>query len=75
MTACLQTIIHEWAIPRMNVTTIISSTFSGNEGSRSVFLKNRFEFIGTVKEGSVELPIAKGGPGRKDLWLMKWVRS
>jgi RimJ/RimL family protein N-acetyltransferase len=75
MSACLKTIINEWAIPRMKVATIMGSVFVGNEGSRAVFRKNGFEFVGVVEKGSMELPPQKGGPGRKDLWVMRWVRK
>lgn len=49
MTDVLNTILHEWAIPRMGIHQILVTTFTGNEGSLKVFLKNGFRLARTLK--------------------------
>lgn len=60
MSTALRTIIHSWAIPRMNVHVIRGSAFSGNPGSVKVFIKNGFRDFDLVEE-CVKLPEIKGG--------------
>ncbi|KAF8167484.1 hypothetical protein B0H34DRAFT_682019 [Crassisporium funariophilum] len=43
MTDAVDTLLHEWAIPRMGVRHMLVYVFTGNEGSAKVFLKNGFE--------------------------------
>jgi len=50
MTDAVGTVLHEWAIPRMGVRHMWVSTFTGNEGSVKVFLKNGFKLIGTYEQ-------------------------
>ena len=50
MTDAVDTVLHDWAIPRMNVRHVMVAAFEGNEGSVRVFMKNGFKMIGTYKE-------------------------
>jgi len=50
MTDAVDTVLHDWAIPRMNVRHMMVSTLEGNKGSVKVFLKNGFKMKGTYKE-------------------------
>ncbi|KAF8808010.1 acyl-CoA N-acyltransferase [Phlegmacium glaucopus] len=50
MTDAVDTMLHEWAIPRMNVHHMWVSAFEGNEGSVKVFLKNGFKLKARYKE-------------------------
>ncbi|CRG84090.1 acetyltransferase, GNAT family family [Talaromyces islandicus] len=74
MSAALQSIISEWAIPRMNAWTIGACTFVENTGSKKTLEKCGFVFQETIIQGSAELPEAKGG-GRRDLHVLKWRRN
>lgn len=77
MTLALNTVIHSWAVPNMNVRTIHGTAFEGNYGSVKVFLKNGFSYFefednaeGLV-ENCVKLPKSKGG-GITGLHFLKW---
>ncbi|KAJ3510912.1 hypothetical protein NMY22_g15820 [Coprinellus aureogranulatus] len=48
MTACIKTILHKWAVPRMNAHIVRGAAFSGNIGSQKTFLKNGFKHIATL---------------------------
>ena len=50
MTDAVDTMLHEWAIPRMNVHHILVLVFEGNEGSVKVFLRNGFKMKATYKD-------------------------
>lgn len=50
MTDAVDTVLHDWAIPRMNVRHILVTVFEGNEGSVKVFLKNGFQMKATYKD-------------------------
>jgi len=50
MTDAVDTMFHDWAIPRMNVRHMLVSVFEGNEGSAKVFLRNGFTLKGRYKE-------------------------
>ncbi|KAF5312794.1 hypothetical protein D9619_002818 [Psilocybe cf. subviscida] len=50
MTDVVNTLLHEWCIPRMNVQYMWVSTFTGNIGSVRVFEKNGFVMIKTREE-------------------------
>ena len=50
MTDALDTIMHEWAIPRMGVRHILVDVFDENEASTKVFLKNGFRLIATYDD-------------------------
>ena len=50
MTDAVDTVLHDWAIPRMNVGHILISAFEGNEGSVKVFLRNGFKSKAIYKE-------------------------
>ena len=49
MTDAVDTLLHEWAIPRMNVRHVMVAIFVGNEGSVKVFLRNGFKMINTIE--------------------------
>ena len=50
MTDAVDTVLHEWAIPRMNVRHMLITAFEGNEGSVKVFLKNGFKMKAAYKD-------------------------
>jgi len=50
MTDAVNTVLHDWAIPRMNVRHMLVSAFEGNDGSVKVFLKNGFKMKATYKD-------------------------
>jgi len=50
MTDAVDTLLHDWAIPRMNVRHMLVIVFEGNNGSVKVFLKNGFKMIATYKD-------------------------
>ena len=49
MTDAVDTLLHEWAIPRMNVRHVMVAIFVGNEGNVKVFLRNGFKMINTIE--------------------------
>lgn len=49
MTDAVDTLLHEWAIPRMNVRHVMVAIFLGNEGSIKVFSKNGFKMLNTIE--------------------------
>lgn len=49
MTDAIDTLLHEWAIPRMNVRHLMVGVFTGNEASIKVFLRNGFKMINTYE--------------------------
>jgi RimJ/RimL family protein N-acetyltransferase len=66
MTDAVQTVLHDWAVPRMKVRHMWVSAYTGNEGSVKVFLKNGFKIIKTI-ENHAEV---KGK--MRGLHLMEW---
>lgn len=74
MSAVTQSVISEWAVPRMNACTIGACAFTENPGSRKTLEKCGFVFQETKIQGSVEMAEAKGG-GRRDLHVLKWRRN
>jgi len=50
MTDAVDTVLHDWAIPRMNVRHMLVTVFEGNEGSVKVFLRNGFKIKATYKD-------------------------
>ena len=50
MTDAVDTVLHDWAIPRMNVRHMLLTVFEGNEGSVKVFLRNGFKMKATYKD-------------------------
>ncbi|GLB35769.1 putative acetyltransferase (GNAT) domain containing protein [Lyophyllum shimeji] len=66
MTDALQTLLWEWAVPRMGVRYIVASAFEGNEGSLGVFRKNGF-----VQTRIIENHIETRGQWR-NLTVMEW---
>jgi len=49
MTDAVDTLLHEWAIPRMHVRHVMVAIFAGNEGSVKVFSRNGFKMINTIE--------------------------
>lgn len=70
MTLAMHTVIHDWAVPYMNVRDLRCYTFRENEGSSRVFEKNSFEKLG-VLENWVPVAESRGG-GRKSIVMMRW---
>jgi RimJ/RimL family protein N-acetyltransferase len=50
MTDAVDTVLHDWAIPHMNVRHMWGTAFEGNEGSVKVFLRNGFKMKATYKD-------------------------
>jgi RimJ/RimL family protein N-acetyltransferase len=50
MSDAVSTVLQDWAIPRMNIRRMWVSTFTGNEASMKVFLKNGFKLIGSYED-------------------------
>lgn len=50
MTDALNTLLHDWAIPRMGVRSILVAAFTGNDGSVKVFQRNGFKLVRTIEE-------------------------
>lgn len=53
MTDALDTLLHEWAIPRMGVRRILAAAFTGNDGSVKVFERNGFKLVRTIEEHAI----------------------
>ncbi|KAG6873828.1 hypothetical protein C0995_010440 [Termitomyces sp. Mi166 len=69
MTDALQTLLWDWAVPRMGVRYITGTAFEGNLGSLRVFQKNGF-----VPSGFFENHIQTRGQWR-NLHVVEWKRS
>jgi RimJ/RimL family protein N-acetyltransferase len=50
MTDAVDTVLHDWAIPHMNVRHMLLTVFEGNVGSVKVFLKNGFKIKAAHKD-------------------------
>ncbi|KAF3387189.1 hypothetical protein F1880_000996 [Penicillium rolfsii] len=70
MTLAVRTIIHDWAVPRMNVRKLKCWAFEDNPGSLRVFEKNNFLRGYTLKDW-VSVSESRGG-GKKSIVLMEW---
>jgi len=53
MTDAIDTLLHDWAVPRMGVRRVLTGAFVGNMGSVKVFEKNGFKMVRTVAKHSV----------------------
>ncbi|OOQ83405.1 hypothetical protein PEBR_34816 [Penicillium brasilianum] len=73
MTLAVRTIIHDWAVPRMNVRQLKSWAFEDNPGSLRVFEKNNFVRGHTLKNWA-SVSESRGG-GKKSIVLMEWVKD
>ena len=73
MTAATRTIIHDWAVPRMNAHRIYGSAYAGNPASIKVLLKNGFKEFDFV-DNCVEIRKSKGG-GKVGVHFLAWRRS
>ncbi|KAH0578991.1 hypothetical protein J132_00876 [Termitomyces sp. J132] len=69
MTDALQTLLWDWAVPRMGVRHIITSAFEGNEGSFRVFQKN-----GLKQKRFIKNYMQRNGQWR-NLNVVEWKRS
>jgi RimJ/RimL family protein N-acetyltransferase len=49
MTDAVETLLHDWAVPRMRVRHMIASAFEGNMASVKTFTKNGFDMVYTSK--------------------------
>ncbi|TFK56762.1 acyl-CoA N-acyltransferase [Heliocybe sulcata] len=73
MTAAIQTLVHEWAVPRMGCRKILVSVRKGNVGSRRVFEKLDFEFKGVLEDHQeLTAPGRAGGP-KWSLEIFEWM--
>jgi RimJ/RimL family protein N-acetyltransferase len=50
MSDAFQTLLRQWAIPRMGVRRMVVTTLKGNKGSVGVFEKNGFKFRKTIED-------------------------
>ncbi|KAG2022737.1 acetyltransferase [Coprinopsis cinerea AmutBmut pab1-1] len=50
MSDAVNTLLHDWAIPRMGVRRMLVFTFQGNHGSVKTLLKNGFKFLWTSED-------------------------
>ena len=73
MPAAMNAVIHQWAVPRMNVCNIIGNPFKGNANSRRVFEKNGFRYIGETANDIIEKGLSDGA--RTGLYLLEWKRE
>lgn len=70
MSRAVQTVIRDWAVPRMNMHYLKGSFFAGNVGSQKVFERNKFEEIGFFKNWSPESP--NKNRGKTSIVVMEW---
>ncbi|KAH8704984.1 hypothetical protein BGW36DRAFT_421564 [Talaromyces proteolyticus] len=73
MAIVVQTVLSEWAIPRMNLRVLMGSAFVGNAGSVAVMRKCGFKELQTIEKGSVLLAESRGG-GKRDIVVLRWER-
>lgn len=66
MTDVFDTLLHEWAIPRMGVHRILATTLAANEGSLKVFQKNGFRLTRTL-ENEYDVRGSK-----RDVHVLEW---
>lgn len=67
MTDAVETMIHDWAIPRMKAQKIVCGAFTGNPASVRVFEKNGFK-TKSIIEDAVEVRGRKRG-----IHIMEWL--
>lgn len=70
MSRAVQTVLRDWALPRMNLKHLRGSWVVGNEGSRRVFERNNFEEVGSFKDWLPETP--KKNLGKMSIVIMEW---
>lgn len=68
MTDAIDTLLNEWAIPRMNVHKILVGTFTGNKGSVRVFEKNGFTLTRTIDNHLTKKELVYG------IHVLEWTR-
>ena len=66
MTDALDTLLWDWAVPRMGVHRICTTAFEGNQGSVRVFEKNGFVMKTTLDDFVVHRGRMRG------LHVMEW---
>ncbi|KAF6754327.1 hypothetical protein DFP72DRAFT_1010015 [Ephemerocybe angulata] len=52
-TDAINTVLHDWAIPRMGVRRLLAFPLEGNHGAVKLFLKSGFEFLFGCSDSSV----------------------
>ena len=70
MSRAVQTVIKDWAVPRMNMHNLRGSFCVGNVGSMRVFERNNFEEVGSLKDWSPESP--NKNRGKTSIVVMEW---
>lgn len=70
MSRAVQTVIQDWAIPRMNMRHLRGSFWAGNVGSQKVFERNNFEEVAFLKDCVPENPVKK--LGKMSVVVMEW---
>ena len=60
MADSVDTLLNEWAIPRMHVRKMIGTAFLGNPGSIRVLEKNGFKLRETLEDHSVVKGVLRG---------------
>jgi len=69
MTDALETLLLDWAVPRMDVHYIRAAAFEGNQGSVRVLAKNGFVMTTTLDNFMVHRGRMRG------LHVMEWKKS
>lgn len=70
MTSAVKTVLHDWAVPYMNVHNLKCYLFDGNVGSLRVFEKLDFEKERTLEDW---VPVAEcRGGGKKSIVIVRW---
>ncbi|KAH7100480.1 hypothetical protein BKA62DRAFT_620060 [Auriculariales sp. MPI-PUGE-AT-0066] len=72
MSAAMNALITQWAIPKMNLQYIAGTPFIGNIGSRRVMEKNGFKWVRDTADGIIEMGL---NGGRTGLHVLEWRRN
>lgn len=75
MSAVLNTLIHDWAIPKMNARVIKASALAGNEASVGVFRKCGFVIESMIEKAAILALTKPGGGVKKDIYVLRWERT
>lgn len=70
MTHVIKTLIHDWAVPRMNVRVLKGSAYVENKGSLRTLENNNFEVECELKDWAI-VSESRGG-GRRSIVVLKW---
>lgn len=60
MSDAVETLIHDWGVPRLNARRYLVGAFVGNQGSVKAFQKNGFTLTRTIAEYGVVKGQMKG---------------